>query len=108
MLSTPWIVDTNYQHTKVLTGNEMSLLTSMTLPHHLKGPAVTLFCWSQFHYASLQIACSESTGREMDVSVGKYPVMFKEISVYTFLCHPCILMYLHLCFTQLFVHYFTE
>ena len=31
-----------------------------------------------------------------------------EISVYTFLCHPCILMYLHLCFTQLFVHYFTE
>ena len=31
-----------------------------------------------------------------------------EISVYTFLCHPCIPMYLHLCFTQLFVHYFTE
>ena len=31
-----------------------------------------------------------------------------EISVYTFLCHPCILMYLHLCFAQLFVHYFTE
>ena len=31
-----------------------------------------------------------------------------EISVFTFLCHPCILMYLHLCFTQLFVHYFTK
>ena len=31
-----------------------------------------------------------------------------EISVYTFLCHPCILMYLHLSFTQLFVHSFTE
>ena len=27
-----------------------------------------------------------------------------EISVFTFLYHPCILMYLHLCFTHLFEH----
>ena len=32
-----------------------------------------------------------------------------KVNVFTFWCHPCILMYryLHLCFTQLFVAYIT-
>ena len=82
----------------MLTVNEMSLLTPIALwPAYAptsRGPAVSLVCClSQFHYASLQSACSESTGREIDrvsweISGNESLWIYQECEIYAY----CTLM----------------